>query len=167
MVGSANMTATEVIARQDEKLRLMAPSLGRLQGELVGPVVERCLAILVRTGWIAPPPPGLRKTDIKAVYQSPLTRAQRGQEAQTLTGFLTEVSGIAAIDPSVMDNIDLDRATAELHEMRGVSSSILRDPRMVAQLRDQRAQQQQMQQQAAAAQQGVEMAKTANEAGLL
>src|SRR5690606_36917795 len=48
LVNSPQMTATEVMARTDEKLRLMAPMIGRIQSELLGPIIERSFRILFR-----------------------------------------------------------------------------------------------------------------------
>jgi hypothetical protein len=39
------MTATEVIQRNEEKMRLLGPVLGRLQSELLKPMIDRCFNI--------------------------------------------------------------------------------------------------------------------------
>ena len=42
------MTATEVIQRNEEKMRLLGPVLGRLQSELLKPLIDRVFNILLR-----------------------------------------------------------------------------------------------------------------------
>jgi hypothetical protein len=39
------MTATEVIQRNEEKMRLLGPVLGRLQSELLKPLIDRVFNI--------------------------------------------------------------------------------------------------------------------------
>ena len=39
------MTATEVVQRNEEKMRLLGPVLGRLQSELLKPLIDRCFNI--------------------------------------------------------------------------------------------------------------------------
>lgn len=40
------MTATEVMQRTEEKLRLMGPVVGRAENELLSPLIIRCLVFL-------------------------------------------------------------------------------------------------------------------------
>lgn len=167
IVGSTQMTATEVITRQDEKMRMMAPMLGRIQSELIGPIVERVLGVLMRNGHIAPAPESLQGQEVKAVYVSPLTRAQRGAETQGIISFFNQMAVVAASYPDAADNIDADAATRLLHEQGGVPAELLKDPQEVQALRQQKQQMQQAQMAAAAAQQGVDIAKTAKDAGIM
>ena len=44
----AQMTATEVLQRRDERLRLLGPVVSRMQAEFQGPLIERSLRILER-----------------------------------------------------------------------------------------------------------------------
>jgi hypothetical protein len=48
------MTATEIIARNTDMMRILGATYGRLLGELIRPLVERGLAILARRGMIDP-----------------------------------------------------------------------------------------------------------------
>lgn len=167
IVGTPNMTATEVLQRQDEKGRLLAPSIGQIQSELIGPIVESVFSILLNNGTIPPAPELLAGQDIKVIYVSPLTRAQRSGEAQALIEFLGSISEIAAIKPEAWDKVDLDASIEELHEIRGVPARVLRKEEEVEEIREQQAQQQQQQQALEMAQQGASAAKDASQAGLL
>jgi hypothetical protein len=78
------MTATEVMQRTEEKIRLLGPLLGRQHSELLRPLIERVYEILDRKRLIPPIPQVLsgRKIDVK--YRSMLAKAQLQSEAQNL-----------------------------------------------------------------------------------
>lgn len=167
LVGGANMTATEVMQRIDEKARLLAPAIGMIQAELIGPLVQRVLNILIREGYIPPPPPIITKKDIKVVYNSPITRAQRAQDAQSILTFLGNIVQGAAAFPEMLQKIDSDKVVNELHEMSGAPTSILRNDKDLAKMRKAQAQQAEAQQMAGMMEQGANIAKTAKEAGII
>ena len=74
------MTATEVVQRTEEKMRLLGPVLGRLQAELLQPLIGRCFAILSRQKKFAPAPPMLQDGNIDIEYVSPMSRAMKAEE---------------------------------------------------------------------------------------
>ncbi len=69
------------------------------------------------------------------------------------------VSNLAAIDPSVWDNYDLDLWARDTARVTGASKRYVRDPKDVEQRRQDRAEQQQAVQQQQAALTGSETAK--------
>ncbi len=71
------MTATEVIQRNEEKMRLLGPVLGRLQSELLKPLIDRCFALILRKNLFRPAPEFLSGKDIEIEYVSPLAKAQK------------------------------------------------------------------------------------------
>lgn len=172
---SPQMTATEVMARTDEKLRLMAPMIGRVQSELLGPTVERAFGILYRRSADmlfenAPfplPPQILQETNFKVKYISPLERAQRASEANSIVMFINSVVPYSQVDPNILDNINFDELVRELHDIQSVPSVILNDRETVEETRAIRQQQQQMQMLLENVQQGSEIAKNASQAGIL
>ena len=52
MQDGPQMTATEVIQRNEEKMRLLGPVLGRLQSELLKPLIDRVFAILLKKQYV-------------------------------------------------------------------------------------------------------------------
>jgi len=44
--GSPNMTATEVVQRQEERMRVIGPVLGRLMNEMLRPMIDRIFALM-------------------------------------------------------------------------------------------------------------------------
>ena len=141
-------TATEVIYRREERLRLLGPVVGRLQRELLGPLIERCFAVLSRAGALPPPPEAVGGQELEVRYTSPLAQAQEAARSSGAEQLLAYVGQIAQMDPSVMDNVDLDASLRILAKARSVPASMLRGAEEVREMRQQRAEAQQQQQQA-------------------
>lgn len=144
------MTAFEVQDRRDEKLRFLAPIIGRQQTELLGPLIRRTFSLLSWHGKLPPLPPVLAGgAKLKIDYTSPAAKAQQGIKALEMERFVADTLPLAQVDQSVLDFINFDKLTQERARYRGVSRLVLRDPREVAAIREQRQQQEQI---AAAAQ---------------
>lgn len=144
--GSATMTATEVMQRVDEKTRLLAPSLGRLQSELVSPIILRALNILIRNNRLPPLPEKLVNQNIKVIYGNQVNRAQRSGEVQNVIAAAGYIGQMAQFSPQVLDNVDLDKTTREIMDMMNVTASMAKDEEEVEKIRAQAAQAAKMQQ---------------------
>lgn len=154
MIGSPNMTATEWMGRQEEKLRLLGPNLGRIQGEFLSPLIKRRFGLLLRSGQLPPPPQEIQGASLSVEYVSPLARMQMAGEAQAVVRLYQNLTMMAQVDPGVLDNVDNDEAVQILGRGWAVPAPILRGKDQVQQLREQRQQQQQVAQAAALAEQG-------------
>lgn len=95
------MTATEVLERSGEMARVLGATYGRLQCELLNPLIERALAILRRRGEI--PDLFLDGRIISLSYRSPLAQRQAQQDAQST---LTWINALAAMGPAAAQAID-------------------------------------------------------------
>ena len=147
LVDSPTMTATEVLQRAQEKGALLAPTIGRQQGEMLGPLIEREFDVLDAQGML-PPIPGIlieAQEEYEIEYVSPLSRAMRAEEGVGILRTLEMVQPIAAVDPGVMDNFDTDEITRILAETNGAPQRILRGDDEIAAMRDQRNQTQAVQ----------------------
>jgi len=114
------MTATEVLERGAQAARLLGATYGRLQAELLSPLVARCLAILRRRGEI-----GCGTNEARLTYASPLARVQaRADAAETLL-FLQAVGGLGAEAKAVLDG---PAAVRWLARTLGAPGEILRAP---------------------------------------
>jgi len=96
--GGPQMTATEVIERTERTLRLLGPTLGRLQSEFLGPMIQRIFGVLSRAKRLPPAPEALEGTELKIEYVSPLARAQRQSETQGIMRTLELAGPIASFD---------------------------------------------------------------------
>jgi hypothetical protein len=141
---NVEMTAFEVQDRRDEKLRQLAPIFGRITSELHGPMMARTYNILNSHGLIRRAPGSMAKAKLRVGYLSPAAMAQRATKATTISRFLTDLTPLAQIDPSVMDAINLDSTAQVLAIARGVPRTILRSADELVQMRAQKQQQQQM-----------------------
>ena len=158
-----NMTATEVAERIAEKMVMLGPTLGRLQTEMLNPIIERTFAIMLRRGLLLPTPEILADRDLVIDYISPLALAQKREKIQGLQSLLNLVGGMSQFAPNVIHKIDTDKAVDESADVFGVDPDIIRDDEAVAAIREQEAKAQQMQQMAALAGQAADLSKTAAE----
>lgn len=144
VVDKPNMTATEVLERAQEKGMLLGPLSGRIDSECLGPLVHRELDLHWRAGRLPPMPDELLEAGGQYLieYENPLARAQRAEEGVAIQRTMEAVTPLAALDPSVMDNFDLDATARTLSEVYGMQSKLLNDPAQVEAIREQRAQQQ-------------------------
>lgn len=149
------MTATEVIERTNEKGILLAPTVGRQQSEYLGPMIDRELDLMVQLKLLPPLPPALKEAqgEYHVVYTSPLSRAQRAQEAAGFMRTLETVKELVSItqDPSLLDQFNFDTAVPAIAEIQAVPASWMADDQQVAEKRKARAQQQAKQQEIQAA----------------
>lgn len=148
---NVEMTAYEVADRREEKLRQLAPMLGRLVSELHSPMIARTYNLLNDRNLIPQAPGQLAGARLKVGYRSPASVAQTGVKAISMGRFLNDLAPLAQVDPSVLDVVDTDAYARELAIARGTPRTILRSERDIQARRQQRQQEQMMQQIAGAA----------------
>ncbi|MCK8784327.1 portal protein [Roseomonas sp. NAR14] len=116
----ARMTATEVLERSAETARLLGATYGRLQAELLTPLLLRCLSVLRRRGEV---PAYLLDGQRAAVrFASPLARVQGREDAANALLFLKAVAGIG---PAATAQIDPAGTTRWLARTLGVPVELL------------------------------------------
>ena len=140
------MTATEVIQRNEEKMRLLGPVLGRLQSELLKPLIDRTFNIILRKNLFAPIPEFLSGQDIEIEYVSPLAKAQKSTELQSIMRAVEIMGSLSNVAP-VFDHINMDKLVRHLADIVGVPQKILKPQNQLNAERQQQAQQQQEMQQ--------------------
>ena len=158
-----DMTATEVMARVEEKMLILAPTLGRLMNELLDPIIDRTFKILLRNNLIPPPPPILSGQDYVIEYTSPLARAQRMEEMKAINQVITITGGIAQFFPDALDKINVDKLMDQIADLYNIHPEVVRSDDEVKLIREQRAQAQQRAQEMAMIQQGADIIKTGSE----
>ena len=164
MQDGPQMTATEVIQRNEEKMRLLGPVLGRLQSELLKPLIDRAFSILMRKKLFAQPPEFLSGQDIEIEYVSPLAKAQKSSELQSIMRAIEIMGSLSNVAP-VFDHINMDKLVRHLTSIVGVPQKILKPQSELNAERqaaaEQQEQQQQMQQMQQLAQAGGDVAPLA------
>lgn len=163
------MTATEVMQRNEEKMRLLAPVLGRLQAEMLRPLIDRVFNILLRDKKLPEPPKQLQGETIDIEYVSPLARSQRQGDVQAILRTMEMIAPLSDRLP-VMDHIDPDMLVKHVTDVLGVPRKVLRSDEEIATIRINRAkaemeaaQQQAIMQEAQATGQLAPMAKVLQE----
>lgn len=123
------MTATEVLERSAEVARLLGATFGRLQSELLVPLVRRCLSILRRRGTIPDIAADGRQVQIRIL--SPLARAQAQRDAEATLRWLESVAAMGADALSV---VDLPACARFLADAAGVPPTLVRPPETAARM---------------------------------
>lgn len=139
-------TAQEINDDRNQMLSMMGPIVGRIQAELLGPLVRYSYFLLDYHGILRPPPQSLMGTRMDIAYLSPAARAQSSTRGQGISMFVDRLVQLAPVMPGVMDSIDEDAFVAETGDYMDVPRRILAPPQVVAQKKAARAQQQQAQQ---------------------
>ena len=149
------MTATEVIQRNEEKMRLLGPVLGRLQSELLKPLIDRAFNILLRKNMFRPAPEFLAGKDVEIEYVSPLAKAQKSTELQSIMRGIEIMGSLANVAP-VFDYVNFDKLVKHLMDIVGVPQKVLKPQSQVNAERQAKEQQQQQMQDMQALQQVAE-----------
>ena len=120
------MTATEVMQRTEEKLRVMGPILGRLHNELLKPIIDRVFDILAKRGKLPPNMPEVLKgRDLDVQYASMISRSQKASEADNINRVFGMMAPMIQLDPNVLDNFNLDAMARHFARLFNVPQEIM------------------------------------------
>ena len=151
------MTATQVLEITQQKATLLAPTMGRMQSEDLGPQIEREIDLLARDSrfaWISDEmPDALRETggQYKIEYRSPLARAMRAQDGVAIMRTFEALGVAAQLDPDAALVINVPDSLREVAEINGVPSKLVRDKKVVTAMKAQKAEAEEMAQMASVA----------------
>ena len=134
-----NMTATEVVQRQEERMRVIGPVLGRLMNEMLRPLIDRVFALMLRNNMLSIPPESLQGRDVDIEYVSPLARVQKSSSLNSTMKALEILLPLSQSLP-VGDHLDADGLVRHVTDSLGVPKSTLRSSSEIQNIREQRAQ---------------------------
>lgn len=157
------ITATEIQAREQERMLQLGPVLERLNDELLDPLIDMTFAMMLRRGLIPQPPPVLEGLELKIEYVSIMAQAQKMLGISAVDRFMGFVGNLSAAAPDIIDSVNMDAAAREYGGMLGVSPKILRSEDDIDAIRQGRAQAMQQQAQMEQAQQAAQSAKILSE----
>lgn len=149
--GSTPVTATEILQRSEESMRLMGPYTGRMTKEILNAIGERTFDIMSRRNMIDPPPAALQGKTVSFRFNSFIARAQRATEAQGLMRTLQGASGFMQMEPSLTNLFNGEAAIRILADVYGSPHEAIRsekDFKAILQAKQQQLQQMQQAQQA-------------------
>jgi hypothetical protein len=153
------MTAREVAERSQEKLIQFSPTFARLTSELFNPLLERVFGILFRAGSLGEVPPQIAGQPYSIQYSSRIALALRSLPSIGYARTLERQLQLAAVIPSVLDNMDYDAAERATALSDGVPADFLMPTQKRDDMRKARAEAQ------AKAQQQAELAAQADAIG--
>ena len=120
-VAGPRMTATEVLERSAEMSLLLGATYGRLQSELLTPLIKRAFSILKRRGEV--PDIELDGRLVAVDYRSPLARNQGQRNVQNT---LSWINSVLAMGPEASAAINFPQAARFLGNALGVPSDLIR-----------------------------------------
>ena len=159
--GNSYMTATEVNARVSAVRQMLGPNYERFQDEFLRPLFFRCFTICWEKGIFKDPPPSLANKIMRVTYSTPLAKAQKAEDVQAMVSYESLLAQEAQVKPEVLDLYDWDMAARLKADMTGINVRLMKNSKIVAQEREQRAK---AQQEALKQQQIAEAAKQGDEA---
>lgn len=141
---SPAMTATEVQVRYELMQRLLGPTLGRLQNDLLDPLIQRTFFILFRAGRLPEMPPVVQEnqSELDIEYLGPMAKAQKMEKIVSVQRWYQLAMPIAEVDPSILDLPDIDAIGREAAQLLDVP---LKDEAAILAIREARQAQQQKQ----------------------
>lgn len=140
LVENDRMTATEVVQRRDEQLRLLSPILGRLHFELLAPIINRVFGIMFRRNKFKEAPELLNGVNLDIKFVSQIAKAQRATEAENFSRALSVVAPIIEIQPEITDLINGDEVVKFASSIFSLPAKLLRGNEEVQAIREGRAQ---------------------------
>ena len=99
----------------------------------------------------------------KIEFISPLAKAQRNNELQSINAVLETAGGIAQLMPEVIDNINPDATIREVGDVTGATNRMFRTEEQMTKIREARVAAAEEQAQAAQIQQGLDAAQQVKE----
>lgn len=117
------MTATEVLERSSENALLLAATYGRLQAELLTPLLERVFAILIRRGIV--PHFDVDGETIALDIRSPMASVQIQRSVQATLSWFEAASRLG---PDAMAIIDKPKIIARIAAELGIDSTLIQSP---------------------------------------
>lgn len=174
-IDNGQMTAREIIERQQEKLQQLGPVVQRLQDEFLNRILERVYNILDRSGIFPPIPDDVMETlsgqEMRIDYVSPLAQAQKISGLVNIEQAVSFTLQIAQVWKDAAKVIDPLATVEKYMELLGAPAAIRRSEEEVQQMIQaeqeamQQAQQEQQAMQMAQALPGItQAAKNATEA---
>lgn len=140
-------TATEITVRLEQLERLIGPTLGRMQHDLLNPVITRTFRILLRNNRLPPIPDIVSdlggQADIE--YTGPMAKTQEASQVQALERLSTFVGNWAQVNPEALDKVDIDQVIIKAAHLMGVPAKVLRTQDEVKTIRGNRQKAQQAQ----------------------
>lgn len=139
MEGVQPRNSFEIAERKEEKMLALGPVLENVQGAQLQPAIARTYAIMDRRGELPELPPELDGGQLKVEYISILAQAQKAVATGGIERLFSFVGNLAAVNPNVLDKIDMDEGIDLYSDMLGSPAGVIVSDDKVAEVRGARA----------------------------
>lgn len=146
----ANITATEIMERKEEKMLMLGPVLSSLNHECLDPLIDRVFSIVqeedVRRAALGlstifpPPPPEMNGVQLGVEYIGVLQQAQRAISTASTESTVAFAANLVPIWPEARHKINVYEAIDDYARSKGASPKMIRSDDEAAALADQEQQ---------------------------
>jgi hypothetical protein len=144
-VDGPQMTATEILERRAQFMRMAGPTFARQENDINGAVANRVFHIMMRAKAFKDPPDSLNGRRVEFEFRSAVQQAQKRIETAATMATLEQVGPLVAARPELLDNLNGDRILRDIAEGNGMPHDHLTGKEQVEQMRAARAQAEQAQ----------------------
>lgn len=137
--GRSGVTASEIAAREEEKLVLVGPVLERLHDELFIPLMDRTFECMRDLDMLPPCPPELAGRRLRVEFVSLLAQAQKLVGINAADQYMALTLKASSAWPEALDTLNVDHLLDNYAESLGLPVSLTRSPEERQQLRAARA----------------------------
>ena len=134
-MGGTPASATEIQARLQQLWRLMGPTVGRLQIDLLDPIINRTFNILLRAGELPDIPAAVQEMggQMDIEYLGMLARSQKSEEANSIIQYLGMVAELQETYPEAKLIVDVEKSFRRIAKNQGVPADLLHSQQEVQQ----------------------------------
>lgn len=121
------MTAFEVMVRNQDRGMILSPVTGRLQSEFLGNLIERELDIALRAGFIEKPPEKMmERGGVSVRYTAPINEAQRSEKAISIIRAVESLAIFENLQPGTLNQtLKVGESATQVMQMAGVPQELL------------------------------------------
>ncbi len=140
-VETKQMTATEVMAKQQEKMLQMGPVLERFNRDVFDPLIDTTFHFMQRQGMIPEAPESIQGTNLRVEYISIMAQAQKLAGVVNVERFVDFVGRLAEAsqDAGVWDKVDRQQLVDKYADMMGMDANLVLSDEEVEAIRAERA----------------------------
>jgi hypothetical protein len=141
IVDDREMTLGEANMRRTERMRLQGPNIGRLDAEMLGPMIERVYGILDRQGKIADAPKEMKGRKLSVEFVSPLANVQKQEQLAGLVQIFNYIAPLGDIGLAALaKKINMGRVIEGLWDILANDPDWLNTPEEMQAIEQQEAQ---------------------------
>ena len=120
MQNNNKMTATEINERVFEMDKVLGATFGRLQFELLNPIIKRAVQILKRRGEIDDI--SIDGFNVSVSYSSPIAKAEKKREAANIIAWIQSISNLGN---DAIDYVDKKAVVKLLNDLLGIPDNLI------------------------------------------